>query len=322
LEFRKICIVGPGAIGGMMAVMLARAGYNVSTLARQAKTDAINARGLTLLKGGETLHAQVKAATSATALGPQDLVVVTLKTNALTSVAPQLPALCGPNTPIVFAINGLPWWFFEGFGGRLAGSKINAADPGEVIARNVPSARSVWGVITCSVAERSDGVIEHTSRQRLVLGRANNDVSGLEEIAGVFRAGGYETPISTNIRKEIWEKLMINITLNPVSALTTATVGEMVAEPLLEEGMAGVAEEMIALAEALGLEVGAVPFNTMRQSTVKTSMLQDLERGRATEIDSIIEGAVEIAQQAGVPMPRTRMLLGLMRLRSKTAGLK
>ena len=321
MEYRKICIVGPGAIGGMMAVLMARAGHDVCALARPAKAEAINSRGLTLVLAGETLHADIKASSNAADLGPQDLVIVTLKANALPAVAPQLGALCGPETPIVFAMNGTPWWFFDSFGGRFAGTRLRSVDADGRIARAVDAARVVWGVITCSVGERDDGVIVHTASRTLILGRPSNVASGLEDIAAVFRPRGYATTVSTNIRQEIWTKLQVNITVNPMSALTHGALGELIAEPLLEEAMHAVAGEMRALGLALGLDPGPNRFDGLKNSTVKTSMLQDLERGRPLETHNIVEAVVEIAGLAGIPMPQTRMLLGLLRLRAKTAGL-
>jgi 2-dehydropantoate 2-reductase len=321
LEYRKICIVGPGAIGGMMAVLLARAGHEVSALARAPKAEAITNRGLTLLMGGETFDADIKASAEAADLGPQDLLIVTLKGNGLPAMAPHLARLCGPRTPMVFAMNGVPWWFFDGFGGKLAGFKLASLDPDGVLASTIDPARIVWGVITCSVGERDDGVIVHTATQNLILGRPSDDPAGLEDIAAVFRPGGYVTTISANIRREIWTKLLVNVIVNPMSTLTHGALGELIAEPLLEEAVRAVAGEMRALGLVLGLDAGPDRFERLKNSTVKTSMLQDLERGRPLEMDSIIEATVDIAGRAGIAMPQARMLLGLLRLRAKTAGL-
>lgn len=321
MTFRKVCIVGPGAIGGMMAVMLARAGVEVSTLARQAKAEAINARGINLLFAGERLNAKPKAAADPADLGPQDLIVVTLKSNALPAVAPKLAALCKPTTPIVFAMNGVPWWFFDGFGGKLAGTQLKSLDPDGALRRAIPDARIIWGVINCSVHELPDGTLEHTNAQHLSLGRPTDDPMGVEEVAAVFRPAGYKAVISPNIRQDLWIKLLINVTMNPISALTYGTVKEMFDEPLVAESIYAIAAETRALGLRLGLDAGPDRLDRMKNAPVKTSMLQDLERGRPLELPSIVEAVVEIAEHAGVPMPQTRTLLGLMRLRSKTAGL-
>ena len=321
MEYRKVCIVGPGAIGGMMAVMLSRAGVEVTALARKSKADAINAKGINLLFNGEMLNARIQAAADPAALGPQDLLVVTLKSNALPAVAASLPALCKPTTPIVFAMNGVPWWFFDGFGGAAAGSPLKSLDADGSLSRAIPSARVIWGVINNSVHENPDGTLEHTNAQHLALGRPTDDPTGVEEVAEVFRLGGYKTVLSPNIRQDLWIKLMVNITLNPISALTYGTVKDVLEEPLIREGVVAVAAEARAVAEKLGLDTGPDRFDRMKAAPVKTSMLQDLERGRPLELASIVEAVVEIAERVAVPMPQTRMLLGMMRLRSKTAGL-
>ena len=320
MTIKKVCIVGPGAIGGMMAVMLKRAGAEVSALARPAKAAAITEKGLTLQLTGQTVNARMPASADPSALGVQDLVVVTLKSNALLATAPNIKALCGPRTPIVFVMNGLPWWFFEGFGGPLAGRSIKAIDPDGVLARGFPSDRVVWTVINCSVIERADGVIEHTRNQHLIFGRPNDDPSGLAEIAAVFQPGGYTTVISPKIRNDIWAKLVVNVSGNPVSALTGALLGNMYADPLVREYASGIAEEARALGVHLGLAPGENPTHYMENSKVRTSMLQDLERGRPLELGSIAEAVLEIGEAAGVPMPLTRAGLGLTRLRAATAG--
>lgn len=320
MTYRKICIVGPGAIGGMMAVMLKRAGAEVSALARPAKAGAITEKGLTLQLADETVNARLPASADPSVLGVQDLVVVTLKSNALRATAPKIAALCGPHTPVVFVMNGLPWWFFEGFGGPLAGRALTSIDPDGALARTFPSDRVVWAVVNCSVIERADGVIEHTRNQHLTFGRPNDDPRGLEEIAAVFQPAGYKTVISPKIRNDIWAKLVVNVSGNPVSALTGALLGQMYADPLVRECAAGIAAEAWALGAHLGLAGGADPIPFMENSPVRTSMLQDLERGRPLELGTIAEAVVEIGAAARIPMPLTRAVLGLTRLRAAGAG--
>lgn len=321
MAYRKVCIVGPGAIGGMMAVCLARAGYEVSTLARPAKAAAIAADGLTLLSGGTRVTMPIVAATAPTVLGPQDLVVVTLKSNALATMREQIAALCGPQTPVIFVMNGLPWWFLDGFGGPLAGRRLTALDPDGALAGTFPRERALWGVINCSVNERPDGVIEHTRGQQVILGRAGDDHAGMEALAAVFGNAGYEAVVSSNIRQDIWAKLVVNVSANPVSALAGATLGQMYADPLVAECVAGIADEAWALGAYFGLEAGANPADRMKDSPIRTSMLQDFERGRPLELASIVEALVEIAELAAAPMPLTRAILGLTRLRASVAGI-
>ncbi|MGE4064609.1 MAG: ketopantoate reductase family protein [Rhodospirillaceae bacterium] len=319
MAFRKICIVGPGAVGGMMAVLLKRAGVEVSTLARPAKVAAIKSKGLTLLYGGETIHTSLPAASDPKELGVQDLVVVTLKSNALVSAAPNIAALCGPHTQVMFAMNGLPWWFFEGFGGPLAGRPIKAIDPDGVLARTFRIEQVAWAVVNCSVIERPDGVIDHTRAQQLIFGRPDNSMRDLDDIAAVVQKAGYKTVLSPNVRTDIWGKLVVNACGNPVSALTGALLGEMYDDPLVRECQEGIAEEVRTLGQKFGLETAANPVQFQKGTLVRTSMLQDLERGRPLELGSILEAAVEIGEAANHPMPLTRAIFGLTRLRAATA---
>lgn len=320
MTYRKICIVGPGAIGGMIAVLMKNAGADVSALARPAKAAAIQANGLTLALADRTITERMTASSDPRDLGLQDLVVVTLKGNALLSMADKIIALCRSETPVVFVMNGLPWWFFDGFGGALAGMRIKAVDPDGVLASTFAADRTVWGVINCSVIERADGVIEHTRNKNLILGQPGG-VAGLEGIAEVFRAAGYEVSIAENIREKIWAKLVVNVSGNPVSALTGALLQDMYDDPLVRECVGAIADEVRALGAHLGFGAGGSPIEAMKGSPVRSSMLQDLERGRALELGSIVEAVVEIGEAAGVPLPQTRAILGLTRLRAATAGL-
>jgi 2-dehydropantoate 2-reductase len=320
MDIRKICIVGPGAIGGMMAVMLTRAGFEVSALARPARAAAINAKGITLLSGNETLHATPKVDVDAAALGPHDLVVVTLKYNGLASVAPQIMQLCKPTTQIVFPMNGVPWWFFEGFGGQLAGTQLKTLDPDGVLKRSIPLDRIVWAVVTNAVSELPDGTLKHDFANTFALGRPNNDPAGIAEIAAIFKQGKYNIDISADIRQDIWSKLLANTTLNPISAITQATCKGMFDDPLVSEGIDAVGREVQALGMHFDLATQLERILVSRNSTRRTSMLQDFDRGRPLEI-SLLDAVVEIGEHAGVPMPHARALLGYTRLRARTAGL-
>lgn len=320
MSYRKVCIVGPGAIGGMMAVLLKRAGVEVSALARPPKVAAIKAKGLTLAMAGETMTVPVPAESDPKELGPQDLVIVTLKSNALVAAAANIAALCGPKTEIVFAMNGLPWWFFDGFGGALAGRRLTSIDPDGVLARSFRSEQVVWAVVNCSVIERADGVIEHTRAQQLIFGRPDNSPRGLNGIAAVLQKAGYKTVLSPSIRGDIWAKLVVNCAGNPTSALTGALLGQMYDDALVRECEEAIAEEVRTLGQKFGLETAANPVQFQKGTSVRTSMLQDLERGRPLELGSIMAAAVEIGEAAGHPMPLTRAVLGLTRLRAETAG--
>src|SRR4051812_40522652 len=238
----------------MIALKLAHAGFTVSALARAPKAEAINARGITLHSGGGVLNAKLKAATTGAALGPHDLVIVALKNNALGAVAAELPALLKPETQIVFAMNGLPWWFFDGFGGALAGTRIAALDPDGRLARLIPTERIVWGVVNFSVHDRGDGAIEHTNARQLVIGRPGNGAEGLAAICEVLGRGGFECRASDNIRRDTWAKLAITVGVNLTSALTGAKLYEMVRDSAVHATMAAMIAEMRAVGIKLGID--------------------------------------------------------------------
>ncbi len=320
MAFKSVCIVGPGAIGGMLAVLLTRAGYRVSALARPARANAIQQRGLTLHTGDQSCFARPIVATEASELGQHDLVVVTLKGGALRSLASEIAALCGPNTPVVFLMNGIPWWFFDGFGGALDGTRLQSLDPDGALARVIPKNRIVWGVINCVVGE-VDGEIVHQSMQQIELGRPDGRMDGLEEIAEVFRGGGYKTDAFPRIRNNIWVKLQANVTMNPVSALTMSTLDKVLTDPFALELVIAIAQEVRTVGAKLGLEVGGDPAERLRAigpklNASKTSMLYDAERGRPFELESLMAALIEIGERLRLPMPQTRAVYGLARLRS------
>jgi 2-dehydropantoate 2-reductase len=320
---KNVCIVGPGAIGGMMAVHLQRAGLEVSTLARPAKVDEIKQRGFTLLDGGQTYTGKTKAASDPRELGPQDLIVVTVKAAGLPWAAGHLAALSRPETQWVFVLNGVPWWFFDGFGGALKGSALKTVDPDGGLSRAIPTARVIWGVINCNVAIEADSTLNHVHSNHLQLGRPSGAIDGLDAVAQVFRAAGYNTDTTAVIREAIWAKLLINMTFNPISVLTMATTDLMLGDELVRDLAARVVDEGRAVASVLGLPggpTGAQRFAAAASSPVraKTSMLTDAVRGRSLEVAPLIGVVTEIADLCGVSVPFTKALYGLIRVRSQT----
>ncbi len=320
---RSVCIVGPGAIGGMMAVKLKRAGFDVSALARPAKVADIAAHGITLHDEGLAVTEMFKASADPAALGPHDLVVVTTKAGALPGVVGSLPALSKSGAKWLFVLNGVPWWFLDHAGGSFQGRRLFTVDPGEVIRNAVPAHRMVWGVIHCSVSIRSDGSLSHDFLNQLFIGRSDSSLEGLADIADVFRNAGYNTEPSPRIHAEIWNKLQNNVTFNPISAVTMATTDLMLGDPLVRELCVRVADETRAIGEALGLAGGPTGEQRFPSSSPRagvTSMMTDMMRGRPLELDQLIAVVVELAGITGVPAPMTRMLYGLVRLRAKTAA--
>jgi 2-dehydropantoate 2-reductase len=321
MTIQKVCIVGPGGIGGTIAARLAETGLTVSALARPARAAVLNTGGIRLNSLGREIHARIHAASDPAELGPQDLVIVATKNNQLAEIASQLPPLCGPDTAVIFAMNGAPWWFFDGFGGPLAGTRLRSLDPDGTLAAAIPLARVIWGVVYFSATGNPDGTILHNNANGLTFGRPSDDTDGLEPIAAVFTHAGFDAKITDNIRKEIWTKLAVNVAVNPPGALTLATITQMWHEPLLREAMNTVLGEMRSVGQALGIDPGPLSVDKWQNAPVRVSLLQDLEAGRPLEVSSVIEAAVEIADCAGVPVPHTRAFLGLMRLRGRIAGL-
>ncbi len=321
MDIKSVCIVGPGAIGGMMAVFLERAGYQVSALARPSRAAAITRRGIVLEDKGEIFTGHPKVATTAKDIGPQDLVVVTLKDAGLRELAADLPALCKPTTQILFVMNGVPWWFLDGFKGPGGGKQLTAVDPDGFLARTIDKERLIWGVIDCGVSEKPDGTLLHTFNYYLQIGRPDGDLRDLADIAGVFVKAGYDCQPRATIRDAIWAKLVGNITMNPVSAITMGTLDKIFGDPIVVDLLIDVAHETRGLAQKLGIDPGADPVERMRSAAsrlgpVRTSMLQDAQRGRPLELSSIMGSVLEIGEIVGHAMPMTRIVYGLARVRS------
>ncbi|MBT5240986.1 MAG: 2-dehydropantoate 2-reductase [Rhodospirillaceae bacterium] len=323
MTISRICIVGPGAIGGMMAVKMIKAGFDVSALVRPARVEAMGAAGITLHDGDDILHATPKVASTADALGLQDLVILTVKETALKDVAPSIGPLLDVNTPVVQIMNGIPWWFFEAFDGPLQGTQLDSVDRDGCVSRHFDVNRYIGGVINCGVSWRDDGALSHDHSNQLYLGRPDNNRDGTEDIASVFRSAGYNTDIAESIHQQVMSKLLANISFNPVSALTMATIDRLLDDELVSDTLIGLMNEGRAVTKALRLDPGpdpaARPKGGAKLKASKTSMLQDMERGKPIEIDSILASVIEVAGLLDVPVPLARTVYGLLRVRQQTA---
>lgn len=322
----KTCIIGAGAIGGLIGIRLARAGCDVSVLARGATADALRAGPWRLATADGQVTGSVRVAEDLTELGPQDLVVIAVKGQSLPGLARSLTPLIGTETMVLPAMNGVPWWFFHRFGGPLAGMPVDSVDPGRRIADAIPDEAVVGCVVhaTCSVAE--PGLVRHGFGNRLIVGEPDGSLSPrLGRLADCLTAAGFEVQSSPRIQTDIWYKLWGNMTMNPVSALTGATCDRILDDPLVSGFCLSVMAEAAELGRLIGcpIEQSGEDRNavTRRLGAFKTSMLQDAEAGKPLEIDALLGAVKEIAGLLGKATPNLDALLGLTRLMAGTRGL-
>ena len=322
----KICVFGAGAIGGHLAARLAKGGAEVCVVARGAHLAAIQERGLSVRAPDGAFSAVVRASADPAELGPQDAVLVTTKAPALASVAETIGPLLRPDTPVVFALNGIPWWYFDGHGGALDGTRLEALDPGGAVRRAIGPARTLGCVVysACTVVEPGVIHVEH-ARNRLVLGEPDGSVSArARAIAAALEAGGITMEIAADIRSAVWSKLLLNLASGPIAVLTGAAGQVNLTEPAIERAVRAIYAEGEAVARALGctpvVDVGRSLANS-RGNGHKPSILQDLELGRPMEVATIFDATLQLARLVGVPTPTLDFVVALARTRARTAGL-
>lgn len=325
-SIRSVAIVGAGAIGGWLGTRLALSGRSVSAVARGATLAALQAHGWRLQQGGESLQAPARAAEDAQALGVHDLVIVAVKAPALPSIAPLMAPLIGPNTTVLTAMNGVPWWFFEGFGGALAGTPLPLLDPGGAMARAVPGRQLLGGVVHASCSLDAPGVVRHHFGNGLLVGEPSGEHSPrVQAVAAALREAGVEATVSPRIQKDIWFKLWGNMTMNPVSAITGATTDRILGDPQVRDFINAVMREANEVGARLGIPIDQQPADrhamTLKLGAFKTSMLQDVEARRPVELDALVAVVAELGRLTQVPTPFTEALLGLARLHARTLGL-
>jgi 2-dehydropantoate 2-reductase len=322
----KVCVVGAGAIGTFIGTYLARGGDEVSALARGATAAALRAHGFRFEQGGVVLSAPVRVAEDAGVLGPQGLVVVAVKGPSLPEVAGQVGALLGPETIVLPAMNGVPWWFFHGLGGPHEGAAVRCVDPDGRVATAIPVRHVIGCVVHATCSAREPGLVRHGFGRELIIGEPSGAVSGrVSALAARLSAAGFETTVSKRIQADVWYKLWGNMTMNPMSALTGATCDRLLDDPLLERFTLSIMAEAAAIGEKIGCPIrqsgeerNAV---TRKLGAFKTSMLQDVEAGKRLEIDALLTSVSEIGGRVGVPTPFTDALLGLTRVFAAGRGL-
>ena len=322
----KACIVGAGAIGGFIGASLARASdASVSALARGATLEALRRDGWRLHRGSEVVQARVNASGDAAGLGPQDLVVIALKAPALPQLASTLAPLLGPETIVLAAMNGVPWWFLHGVRGA-GDAPIESVDPGGAVSRALPVSHVLGCVVHASAARVEPGVVRVHQGRRLIVGEPRGGTSErAERVASLLERAGFEVERSGDVRRDIWYKLWGNLTMNPVSAITGATADRILADPELSAFCAAAMREAAAIGARIGCPIDETPEDrqrvTAKLGAFKTSMLQDVEAGRPIELDAIVGAVAEIGRRVGVATPGIDAILGLTRLFARVHGL-
>lgn len=321
----RICIYGAGAIGGYLGVELALAGAEVTLIARRAHLAAIRENGLKLRIGDEEKVARCAATDDPAEAGEQDCVIIALKAPSVPAVARQMAPLLGPETTIVTAMNGIPYWYFHGQDGPHAGRRLETVDPGGVLWETLTPERAIGCVVYPAAEIVEPGVIQHVYGNRFMLGEPDGSRSDrVRAISQAMTAAGFKAPVRPRIRDDIWIKLWGNLSFNPVSALTGGTLAGIAGD----EGTRDVVRRMMIEAQAVGEALG-VKFSVDVETRIgwaadtgehKTSMLQDLELGRTMEIDALVSVVAELGRLVAVETPTIDIVLALVKQRARLAG--
>jgi 2-dehydropantoate 2-reductase len=321
----KIAIIGVGAIGGYVGIRLALAGEDVTLIARGANLKALQSRGLRLQRadGTEETAPHVRATADYAAVGAQDVIILGMKAHQVAAIAPEIPKLLGPETVVIPMQNGIPYWYFYQHGGALAGTRVHSADPTGEIGAHIPAARIIGCVVYPAAELVSHGVIKHVEGNRFPVGEPNGTASArVTRVAECFTRAGLKSPILEDIRAEIWLKLWGNMTFNPISALARATLAGICQYPPSRALAAAMMSEAQSVAHKLGIAF-RVPLEKRiagaeKVGDHKTSMLQDLEAGRALEIDALLGAVVELARLTDTPTPHLDTVYALTKLLAKS----
>jgi ketopantoate reductase len=321
----KVCVVGAGAIGGLMGARLALAGEDVTLIDQGAHLAAIQNKGLKLIweDGGVHVVKNVKATDRLADAGPQDWVILALKAHYLDTVARDIGALLGPKTAIVTVQNGIPWWYFHKHGGEFDGHRLKSLDPTGALANNIDGDRIVGCVVYPAAAVTEPGVIQHVEGDRFPVGELDGSESDrVRELRDMLVNAGFRSRILTNIRSEIWLKAWGNLSFNPISALTHATLEEICQFPETRELVAVMMTEARDIAQKLGIEFRhTIEKRIAGAESVgahKTSMLQDVELGRSLEVEALIGAILELAQLTDTPAPAIEAVYACVKLLNRT----
>ena len=322
----KVCIVGAGAIGGLIGARLAaQTGADVSALARGETLEALNAHGWRLRQGDRLVTGKARASSVARELGPQDLVVIAVKAPALATIAAQIGPLLRPDTIVLPAMNGVPWWFSQGLEG-LGEQPLESVDPGGALSRAIPRSHVIGCVVHLSAATTEPGIVQHRSGMGLIIGEPDGSRSArLAQLHALLAKAGFDVTPSPGIHRDIWYKLWGNMTVNPISAITGATTDRILNDDLVRGFVSSVMLEAREIGARIGIPIEQRPEDrhqvTRKLGAFKTSMLQDVEAGKAVELDALVTVVRELGELTGVATPFTDALLGLARLHAQVRGL-
>ena len=324
----KFVVLGAGATGGLLGAHLTRVGEDVILIARGAHLAAMRARGLRVTGASGEFLVHPECTDQLSPLKSAEVVLITLKAHSLPEMAERLGAQLGPQTTVVSAQNGIPWWFFDRFPGRFEGTRLEAVDPGGVIARNIAVERVVGGVVYPAARLAEPGVIEHLEGTRISLGEPDGSSSArVEAIAAALTRAGFKAPVRSRIRPELWLKLLGNSSFNPISALTGATLEEITSDPGAVALVRAVMEEVEAVGRGVGIEAPVGIERRIQGAAMvgghKTSMLQDVESGRPLELGATVAAVLELARRLDLSVPHLEALYAcanLLDLRLRRSG--
>ena len=321
----RFLIAGAGAIGAYIGARMAHAGFDVTLFARGPHLRAMQERGVQVKSVEGDFVARPAIASSLEDVGPVDIVFLGVKAHSLPQLAPQLRPVLGPDTTVVSTQNGIPWWYFQGFGGDWEGLCLDRVDPGGVISAAIEAHRVVGSIVYFSTEIPSPGVIQHIEGNRISLGEPDGSRSErCRRIAEALIASGLRCPVTTRLRHEIWVKVLGNASFNPVSALTRATLVQMVRYPGVSSVIRNIMQEVEAVSRKLGMDLPVSIEQRMagaeKVGEHKTSMLQDLEAGRPMELEALVGAVVELGERVGLPMTCTRTVYNCAKLLAQWAS--
>jgi 2-dehydropantoate 2-reductase len=321
----KFLIAGAGAIGAYVGARMAHAGFDVTLFARGPHLRAMQEHGVQVKSSEGDFVAKPKIAASLQEVGPVDVIVLAVKAHGLPQLAPHLKPVLTPNTTVVSTQNGIPWWYFQGFGGEWNNLRLERVDPGGVISSAIEARRVIGSIVYLATEITAPGVIQHIEGDRISLGELDGSRSDrIRQIAEALIASGLRSPITTRLRHEIWVKVLGNASLNPVSALTHATIVQMVRDSGVCSVIRSIMEEVEAVSNKLGMElpisIDQRIAGAEKVGEHKTSMLQDLEAGRPMELEALVGAVVELGERVGLPMTVTRTIYNCTKLLAQSTA--